>query len=364
MAAIKCGSAATRRTRHRPLRRPRAHGHDHRRAALHAESRTSARPPPTHRAHRAPCRSVRHRVPARGLRAILDFADQHRLYVAVSRRAATTFRDRLAAGENPGAAYLHRWPAAHHRQSHLEHRHRRRLPEPGCTGGSRVVGFSRRDPQTRIFPQRAHHRLAHQRSRLGAADRDAGHGSRIRHHRTDRRADHLCLLQGRVARESAGVTMAISGADLTCTPNQDAIDRLAEAWAWLLKEPFVPVLFTALGDMFFEPDTGGVWWLNTGTAELTRVADSVDDFHEKLGDEIASVWLMPALVEQLHAAGKIPEPGECYTYVTLPVFAEGRYEVDNLNPVPAGEHFSVTGHILHEIAELPDEAKATLHTVQ
>ena len=77
-----------------------------------------------------------------------------------------------------------------------------------------------------------------------------------------------------------------------------------------------------------------------------------------------SEWLMPALVEQLHAAGKVPEPGECYTYVTLPVFAEGKYEVDNLNPVPAGEHFSVTGHILHEIAELPDEAKVKLHTVQ
>ena len=58
------------------------------------------------------------------------------------------------------------------------------------------------------------------------------------------------------------------------------------------------------------------------------------------------------------------ELGECYTYVTLPVFAEGKYEVDNLNPVPAGEHFSVTGHILHEIAELPDEAKVKLHTVQ
>ena len=62
----------------------------------------------------------------------------------------------------------------------------------------------------------------------------------------------------------------------------------------------------------------------------------------------------------MHAAGKIPEPGECYTYVTLPVFAEGKYEVDNLNPVPAGEHFSVTGHILHEIHELPDDAKVKL----
>ena len=86
--------------------------------------------------------------------------------------------------------------------------------------------------------------------------------------------------------------------------------------------------------------------MNTGTAELTRVADSVDDFHEQLGSELAEDWFLPALVELLHAAGKVPEDGECYTYVTLPVFHDGRYEVDNLNPVPAGEHFSVTGHIL------------------
>jgi hypothetical protein len=158
--------------------------------------------------------------------------------------------------------------------------------------------------------------------------------------------------------------MAISGADLTFTPNQDAIERLAEAWAWLLKEPFRPVLFSVVGDMFFEPDSGGIWWLNMGTAEITRVADSVEHFHEQLRTELADEWLMPALVEELHAAGKIPEPGECYTYVTLPVFAEGKYEVDNLNPVPAGEHFSVTGHILHEIDELPDDGKVPLRTIQ
>ena len=158
--------------------------------------------------------------------------------------------------------------------------------------------------------------------------------------------------------------MAISGADLTCTPNQDAIERLAEAWAWLLKEPFRPVLFSVMGDMFFEPDSGGIWWLNTGTAEITRVADSIEHFHEQLRTELADEWLMPALVEQLHEAGKTPEPGECYTYVTLPVFAEGKYEVDNLNPVPAGEHFSMTGRILHEIDELPEGSKVKLQTIQ
>ena len=151
---------------------------------------------------------------------------------------------------------------------------------------------------------------------------------------------------------------------LTFTPNQDAIDRLADAWAWLLKEPFRPVLFSTLGDVFFEPDSGGIWWLNTGTAELTRVAESLEHFRERLRTDITDEWFMPLLIEQLHLAGKVPEDGECYTYVKLPVFEDGLYEVDNLNPVPAGEHFAITGRILHEIADLPDEAKVKPHTVQ
>ena len=92
----------------------------------------------------------------------------------------------------------------------------------------------------------------------------------------------------------------------------------------MLKEPFRPVLFSTLGDVFFEPDSGGIWWLNTGTGELTRVAESLDHFQDRLATDIADEWFMPLLIAQLHAAGKVPEPGECYTYVTLPVFAEGR----------------------------------------
>ena len=69
---------------------------------------------------------------------------------------------------------------------------------------------------------------------------------------------------------------------------------------------------------------------------------------------------MPALVERLHAAGKVPAPGACYTFVTLPIFAEGTYEVENLHPVPAKSHFGFTGHVHRQIHELPDGAKVQL----
>ena len=128
--------------------------------------------------------------------------------------------------------------------------------------------------------------------------------------------------------------MPIGWESLTCTPTDAALKQLAESWGWMLREPFVPVVFSAVGDVFLEPDSGGVWWLNTGVGELTQVAESPQEFRDLLGTEFADEWFLPSLVESLHAAGKIAQAGQCYTYVTLPVFAEGKYDVANLNPVP------------------------------
>ena len=154
--------------------------------------------------------------------------------------------------------------------------------------------------------------------------------------------------------------MSIGWSKLTFTPSDEAVAEFASAWGWLINEPFTPLLFSVLGDVFFQDKSGKVVWLNTGTGELTPIAASEKESKELLATEIVEEWFLPALVQKLHAAGKVPGPGSCYTYVTLPVFAEGKYEVENLNPVPAREHFSVTGHILKEIRSLPDGAKVKI----
>jgi hypothetical protein len=158
--------------------------------------------------------------------------------------------------------------------------------------------------------------------------------------------------------------MSVSWSDLTCTPDADAVTELASAWAWRLKEPFSPLLFSALGDMFFSRDAGDVWWLNTGTGEVTRVAPSIDEFKSLLSTDIADEWFLPLLIEQLHVAGKLLGPGECYSFVTLPIFAEGKYEVENLNPVSAREHFALTGGIHKDLHVVPDGAKVKLTVVK
>ena len=148
--------------------------------------------------------------------------------------------------------------------------------------------------------------------------------------------------------------MEIGWSELTFSPDEEAVSTLVTSWAWLLPDAWTPLLFSVLGDVFLEKESGGVFWLNTGAGEITRIADDVAQFRAALGTEIATDWFMPPLVERLHEAGKIPGPGECYTYVIMPVFAEGKYEVDNLNVVPAREHFSLSGTVHAQIRDLPD----------
>ncbi|TCV96459.1 hypothetical protein EC912_102810 [Luteibacter rhizovicinus] len=149
--------------------------------------------------------------------------------------------------------------------------------------------------------------------------------------------------------------MALTWDDLICKPDAEAIEALAKAWEWRVGIAFTPLLFTALGDMFYEADEGGVYWLNTGTGENDKVAETVPEFNELLrGKDVQDDWLLPLLIEALRDEGKVLRPGECYTYVTLPVFADGVYEPHNMRPVPAIEHFSETGELIEAIQGLSD----------
>lgn len=157
--------------------------------------------------------------------------------------------------------------------------------------------------------------------------------------------------------------MSIGWSKLIFTPDIEAINEIASAWGWLIQEPFTPILFSVLGDMFFQKEAGNVFWLNTGTGEISAIADSLEEFKVLLGTETADDWFLPDLIAQLHEAGKIPAPGYCYTYITLPIFAQGKYEVANLIPVSAKEHFGITGHIHQKTQSLPDGAQVKLQVL-
>ena len=143
--------------------------------------------------------------------------------------------------------------------------------------------------------------------------------------------------------------------DLTFSPDEKALAALGSSWAWLLKEPFHPVLFSTLGDMFFRYESeDAIRWLNMGTSEIVQLAETETLFIAMLRTTTCDEWFMPGLIEQLRAAGKLLLPTHCYTYVTLPIFAEGKYEVGNLNPVPAWQHFNLRGEMHKQLRELLD----------
>ena len=153
--------------------------------------------------------------------------------------------------------------------------------------------------------------------------------------------------------------MKLGWSQLTFTPNDEAIAALKASWGEVIGEPFTPLLFSALGDVFYQSQSG-VYWLNIGAGEASRIADSPEQFQSLLLTDAADEWFLPLLVEQLYAAGKVPAPGYCYTPVILPVFTEGKYTVTNLNPVPAKEHFEVTAHVHSQIRSLPEGARVKL----
>jgi hypothetical protein len=150
---------------------------------------------------------------------------------------------------------------------------------------------------------------------------------------------------------------------LLISPNSDAVEELRRAWSWLLPQDYQPILFSALGDMFFQISSGEVCWLNTGTGEITRVAADEAEFRRHLDSELAVDWLLPDLVDELVARGQVLEPGQAYAFVRLPIFREGTYTADNLRPVNAKEHFGLTGRIHKQIHDLPDGAQVNIKLV-
>ena len=90
----------------------------------------------------------------------------------------------------------------------------------------------------------------------------------------------------------------------------------------------------------------------------------MQEFQRLLGTECADHWFLPSLIEKLRRADKILAPGQCYTFVRLPIFAEGTYTIENLNPVPAKEHFGLTGELHKQIRHLKDGDKVRLRIVK
>lgn len=117
--------------------------------------------------------------------------------------------------------------------------------------------------------------------------------------------------------------------------------------------------------VFLKTTDGEVHWLDTGIGLIEPVAESREHFEKivRSSPELVDEWFLPPLVERLHAAGKKPGEGECYGFTILPVFAEGKYDTDNMFVVPVREQLVGLADVHRQLIGLPDGASVQVKVV-
>ncbi len=95
------------------------------------------------------------------------------------------------------------------------------------------------------------------------------------------------------------------------TPDQFR-DWLAP-WASVVTGTVGPAFASKFGFLFLRRPEGHVEMLDVFTGQLETVADSYDDFMRDVNEQWwQEVYLLSELIFQLHAAGIVPGPGQCY----------------------------------------------------
>jgi hypothetical protein len=145
--------------------------------------------------------------------------------------------------------------------------------------------------------------------------------------------------------------------DLTIKLNEINIADILSSWSWLVRDLDELLLISKLGDLFFENKDGVVYWLATDSCELTKVADSKQEFYSFLNDdEKIDNWFLPQLLKELEQAGILLNYNQVYSYKKMPVLG-GEYSIDNIDPLDIKIHFDLTGIIGEQIKDLPNGTK-------
>jgi len=150
------------------------------------------------------------------------------------------------------------------------------------------------------------------------------------------------------------ISMATRLEDVTIDFQDLNLEDICSAWQWRIQDQKGLVLISKLGDMFFLGNDGGVYWLQTDSGDLTKIADNLEHFEELLTQyENFDNWFLPGLIEQLEQAGKTLGPNQVYSYLKIPVMG-GEYSVDNIKPTDISVYFAFSGQICEQIQNLSD----------
>lgn len=148
--------------------------------------------------------------------------------------------------------------------------------------------------------------------------------------------------------------------ELTIKLNEIQIEDLLDTWTWLVEDFCELIFITKFGDLFFEKNSGDVYWLATDTCALTKVANNRAEFYGFLNDrENFSNWFLPDFIKELETQGLTLGINQVFSYKKMPVLG-GQYSVDNIEPLDIEVHFQLTGIIGEKIKDLPDGTKINI----
>jgi hypothetical protein len=134
-------------------------------------------------------------------------------------------------------------------------------------------------------------------------------------------------------------------------------DDLLRDWRWLLGDSMRLLLVSAIGDMYLADSASRVFWLDAGSGQLQKIAESIDQFQQlRQQPQNANTWFIPKLIGDLITRGIRLAPGQCYSYKKPPVLG-GEFEPSNFQPTDLSVHFSILGQIHKQVKDLPPGTK-------
>ena len=93
-------------------------------------------------------------------------------------------------------------------------------------------------------------------------------------------------------------------------------------WAGVVTGRVGPMFLNKFGFQFLRRPEGHIEMLDVFAGQLQRIADSHEEFVGEVNQQWwQEVYLFSELVFQLHEAGKVPGPGQCYALCPHPALA-------------------------------------------
>jgi hypothetical protein len=146
--------------------------------------------------------------------------------------------------------------------------------------------------------------------------------------------------------------------DITINIQNFDRESLLSDWSWLIGENKLPVLATAMGDVFVQDvNSSVVSFLCTAQGILTDIASSGEEFQNLLAQKEFILEYIPVqVIGELRASGNNLEPNKVYSFKKPPVLG-GEFSLDNLEQTDFCVHLSFAGQIFNKLKDVPEGSK-------